>query len=408
MNRMRTYFFAALFASLLVGCGRDPVAPPAAPSEPTWNLLATGETFVDVWGASPKAVFALGTASLFLYNGSSWTVLPDPPARGTAIWGTGPEDLFVVADGDVYHYDGHTWDVVLDGPTPPFYPLLDIWGSSDRDIFVAGGAGIILHYDGSVWSQMPTGFTSLCIWGTSSHDVYAAGQGSVLHYDGSTWSSLSTDPSWVLRGIWASSNLDIYCVGNDWSGDGVVLHYDGSTWRLVLGSTGVMSSVWGSSSTDVFVGGEYEDYTRDSGSASAIWHFDGGSWSQMAAGANAIWGSSSHDVFVVGGDSNNRGSLLLHYDGTEWRPQTSSPSIPLPYGWAIGGIGGSSATDIYFVGGDYRDSDAHPVIQRFDGSSFGRVVALNEDYPYTDVWATPDAVFAESSPLLVENLRGSC
>jgi hypothetical protein len=409
---MRAYSIAALFAALLVGCGRDPVAPPV-PSEPTWKLLATGETFVDVWGSSPNAVFALGEASLFFYNGSNWTVLPDPPVGSRAIWGTSPEKLFLIADadggvspsglhGDIYHYDGHAWELVADRPFPLFR-LWDIWGSSDRDIFAVGERGIILHFDGSAWSQMPigTGSDLLCLWGTSSSDVYAAGtEGTVLHYDGSSWSNLSTEPSWKIRGIWASSRSDIYCVSTDLTLDEpddsqprTVLHYDGSSWSPVM-TQWMLWAVWGSSSTDVFVAG-------DDG---AILHWDGSSWSQRWVSnlsARAIWGSSSKHVFVVGGGSNvlrsdtgydKQGSLLLHYDGTEWRPQASS--IALPYLLAVYGVGGSSATDIYFVGGSTRWSEAFPVIQRFDGSSFGLGALLNDSHPFSDVWATSDGVFA--------------
>ena len=361
------------------------------PSEPTWSLIATGESFVDVWGLSPTAVYVLGSSSLLFYNGSDWTALPDPPAGGKAIWGTSPENLFVVADGDVYHYDGHAWALVVDGPTPQ-YPLLDIWGSSDRDIFVAGGAGIILHYDGSAWSQMPTGFTSRCLWGTSSHDVFAAGmQGSVLHYDGSTWSNLSTNPSWEFSGIWASSSSDIYCVTYDnTSGEGIVLHYDGSSWRPVANAPQRywpvrLWNVWGSSSTDVFAVGD----------GGTVLHYDGVAWSTIPTGgpvwAGGIWGSSIHDVFIVGGDGNfgdldRYGGSILHYDGIAWQQQATS----LTHTFEIAGVGGSSATDVYFVGG----SRGYPNLGHFNGSSFDAGVGLQGEYPWNDVWAaSPDAVW---------------
>jgi hypothetical protein len=409
MRRPSTYWLVGFLAALLAGCGEHPMAPPSTP-EPTWKVLATGETFDDVWGCSPKAVFALGEASLFFYNGSSWTVLADPPSGSRAIWGASPENLFVIAEGgevllsqvhaDIYHYDGRAWEVVVERPLP-FPRLRDIWGSSDRDIFAVGDGGTILHYDGSTWSPMPSGTSSdlLCLWGNSSTDVYAAGaEGTVLHYDGSTWTSISTGTSLELSSIWASSSSDIYCVYSH----GSVLHYDGSSWTTVMNRMSPLWSVWGSSSTDVFVGGDRG--TADEPEWFAIWHFDGVSWTQIrridglsARSARAIWGSSSQDVFVVGGgyqldaDTWSNGSLLLHYDGAEWRPQASS--IALPFLISIRGVGGSSATDIYFVGGDYRNSEAPPVIQRFDGSAFG-LSWVGREYHFKDVWATADAVFA--------------
>ena len=413
MNKMMAYCTAGLLAALLAGCGQDPMAPPSTP-EPSWKLLATGETFVDVWGASPKAVFALGEASLFFYNGSSWTVLPDPPNGSRAIWGTSPENLYVIAEGgvwpsqyaDIHHYDGRAWEAIVERP-PPLPRLADIWGSSDHDIFVVGDGGTILHYDGSVWSQMPSGTSGnlRCLWGTSSTDVYAAGAGgTVLHYDGSTWTSMSADPSWEFSSIWASSTSDIYCVvvGDLDHLDSSVLHYDGSSWTTAMNQVSTLWSVWGSSSTDVFVVGD----------GSTIRHFDGVSWSRMNSGSEspewpaaplsgrAIWGSSSQDVFVVGGGSrwysdtwyDGQGSLLLHYDGTEWRPQATS--VALPYLIALAGVGGTSATNVYFIGGYSTNSEADPAIRLFDGSSFGPLKGASSEYHFTDVWATADAVFA--------------
>jgi hypothetical protein len=382
------------------------MAPPSTP-EPSWKVLATGEIFVDVWGCSPNAVFALGEASLFFYNGSSWTVLPDPPSGSRAIWGTSPENLFVITEGgvwpslyaDIYHYDGRAWEVVVERPVP-FPRLRDIWGSSDHDVFAVGDGGTILHYDGSAWSPMTSGTGSdlRCLWGTSSTDVYAAGaKGTVLHYDGSTWRSISTAPSWEFSSIWASSSSDVYCVvmGDLHDGESSVLHYDGSSWTTVMnGLWYPLWSVWGSSSRDVFVVGD----------RGAIWHFDGVSWSQMSQvglSARAIWGSSSQDVFVVGGGSTcchgeeyPYGSLLLHYDGTEWQPQASSVALP---DWIdLDGVGGTSATNIYFIGGRGYEG-GWPVIQRFDGSSFGPSTGGSHEGHFTDVWATADAVFAVQS-----------
>jgi hypothetical protein len=385
MQEPRTYWTAGILAALLTGCGDHPTAPPPAPSEPSWKLLATGEIFVDVWGCSPNAVFALGEASLFYYNGSSWTVLPDPPAGGTAIWGTSPENLFVIAGGDIYHYDGHVSNLVVHGPTP-LYRFMDIWGSSDRDIFAVGGGGTILHYDGSVWVPMTSGTGSdlRCLWGISGRDVYAAGAGgTVVHYDGSTWTSLST-PSLEPSCIWASSSSDIYCVGQDDNGDGIVFHYDGSSWRPLYNAYRSLSGVWGSSATDVYVVGE----------RGTMLHSDGSTWSEMGTlrDIKAIWGSSSQDVFVVGGGydwwSEDTGSLLLHYNGTEWRDQATNLVY---WGIELRGVGGSSATDVYFIGAD--GSDGHPALVHFDGSSFD-AGAKGWKYSYLDVWvASPDAVF---------------
>jgi hypothetical protein len=397
VNKSRACCSAGLLAAFLAGCGENPIAP-RAQSEPAWKLLATGETFIDVWGCSSNAVFALGEASLFFYNGSSWTVWPDPPVGSRAIWGTSPRNPFVIAvivesgrwHADVYRYDGRSWELVLDRPYP-LATLRDIWGSSDHDIFAVGDRGTILHYDGSAWCQMSSGTGSdlRCLWGTSSTDVYAAGaEGSVLHYDGSTWTTMSADPSWELSGIWASSNSDVYCVSNGDEADfnsGAVFHYDGSAWAPVANTLESLWNIWGSSSTDIFA----------VGNRGTLLHYDGITWSETQVwglAARSIWGSSSSDVFVVGGYDDNYsrfGSLLSHYDGATWRSEATTLVHPA---WTFPrGVGGSSATDVYFVG---VFEDGYPSLRHFNGSSFDAWVTLQYLRPWTDVWgAAPDAVF---------------
>jgi hypothetical protein len=70
--------------------------------------------------------------------------------------------------------------------------------------------------------------------------------------------------------------------------------------------------IWGSSSTDVFVGGNL----------GTLLHYNGKTWSSMTTNVpaswttdiwgTAIWGSSSTDVFVVG-----IGVGILHYAGNK-------------------------------------------------------------------------------------------
>ena len=66
--------------------------------------------------------------------------------------------------------------------------LSAIWGTSSTDVFVVGAYGTILHYDGSTWSTMNSGFTFnlSAVWGSSSTDVFAFGTNGILHYDGTS------------------------------------------------------------------------------------------------------------------------------------------------------------------------------------------------------------------------------
>jgi hypothetical protein len=55
--------------------------------------------------------------------------------------------------------------------------LYDAWGTGPTDVFVVGGSGKILRYNGSSWSAMTSGTTNWLygVWGTNSTNVFAVG-----------------------------------------------------------------------------------------------------------------------------------------------------------------------------------------------------------------------------------------
>ena len=65
--------------------------------------------------------------------------------------------------------------------------LKSIWGVTQKDIFIVGLDGTILHYDGSVWSAMDSGVTYSFydIWGSSANNIFAVGN-RYQYYDGIT------------------------------------------------------------------------------------------------------------------------------------------------------------------------------------------------------------------------------
>ena len=91
----------------------------------------------------------------------------------------------------------------------------------------------------------------------------------------------------------------------------LVLHYNGSSWSsLTSGAASAnLSSVWGSSGSDVFAVGD----------GGTILHYNGTSWSPMTSGTSEnlyrVWGSSGSDVFAVGGSG-----TILHYNGGSVEP----------------------------------------------------------------------------------------
>src|SRR5207237_5473138 len=62
-------------------------------------------------------------------------------------------------------------------PLPQGNNIARVWGSGASDVWAVGDMGVILHWNGSGWSQVPSGTTKYlrCIWGRSSNDVWAVG-----------------------------------------------------------------------------------------------------------------------------------------------------------------------------------------------------------------------------------------
>ncbi|RME70944.1 MAG: hypothetical protein D6784_15885 [Chloroflexi bacterium] len=146
------------------------------------------------------------------------------------------------------------------------------------------------------------------VWGSRANDVFAVGDnGTILHYDGSSWSAMNSGfPDYDFFDIWGTSSRDVFVVGWGWNGgfyDSIVLHYDGSSWSKVLSyPMDEFLSIWGRSATDVFVGVDI----------GAILHYDGTAWQEMESGTgnflSSLWGDSTH-IFAVG----NGGTILYYY-----------------------------------------------------------------------------------------------
>jgi hypothetical protein len=104
-----------------------------------------------------------------------------------------------------------------------------------------------------------------------------------------------------------------------------------------------LTSVWGSSASDVFAAGFTVTQQDDEFIvAGAIRHYDGSGWTAMTIPntgvLNDLWGSSARDVFAVGDDG-----TILHYDGTEWTATTPTDRTLL-------GVWGSTPADVFAVG----------------------------------------------------------
>jgi hypothetical protein len=357
-----------LICALLVSCSTSPSTeksevtssnsiPSIIPVENTsgsWSVQYTLPEKIylnGIWGTSPNNVYAAGeNGTLLHYDGKTWTKMETgTPSYLSVVWGSSENDVFVVGiqarnQGIILHYDGINWST-LNISVPS---LNAIWGTSSSDIFAVGSEpntditnrGVILHYDGKTWNKMNADFdlkidSSLrSIWGSSSSDVFAVGfENTVIqHYDGTSWrrmvvnpDNLRFDPSHSqVLGVWGTSATDVYVIGNSffpgsWRSVFFLLHYDGQGWNAVPGINDNFSSLWGTSSSNIFLAGIEKQNNAARHYSGVIQHYNGNNWDRelvpssnndMAASisVNCIWGSSASDVFAV----DNVGDIL-HY-----------------------------------------------------------------------------------------------
>jgi hypothetical protein len=196
------------------------------------------------------------------------------------------------------------------GPVGEAHRLFDVWGSSAGDVYAAGWAGEILHYDGSGWevSVASDGTTAflLSIDGTAPDHVVAVGrtndlQGLVRRFDGTTWASTLLPGVEELCGVWVENESSVFAVGRF----GAIVHYDGRRWTAMDSPTReALFSVWGRSFNDVWAAG-WEG---------TLLHYDGSEWTRylptMSRNINSIAGRGGGAVWFAGD-----GGSILHHGG---------------------------------------------------------------------------------------------
>jgi len=114
--------------------------------------------------------------------------LPETQNWFYGVWASAADDVYVVGQpGLILHYDGSTWTQQASGTTEA---LIDIY-SKDGTIYVCGHNGTILRNSGGSWSKMSSGTSEhLFGIGTYSDTLYVAGiNGTARRFSGSAWSA---------------------------------------------------------------------------------------------------------------------------------------------------------------------------------------------------------------------------
>jgi len=203
----------------------------------------------DVWAAGEAGP----DAYLAHYDGTSWTRQPLPaltPAPGPG------EQQFAAVNALAAVSADDVWAAGLvvnradtAGAAPPAGPLA-AGGRTVAAAASAGGAevaGLLLHWDGTAWSQVPAPVGSLAIDSVSASgpaDVWATAYDTTdhsrtitLHWDGHSWATVPAPSAGILSSVAAISPSSAVAVG--WSQDSTgptqphVLRWDGRSWTQV-------------------------------------------------------------------------------------------------------------------------------------------------------------------------------
>ena len=241
----------------------------------------------------------------------------------------------------VEHWDGTQWNIV---PSPSPHSNIDELTSiavvAANDIWAVGYsyAGttvsftLVEHWDGTQWSVVPSpslgssanSFDSVSV--ASANDIWAVGsyadfsspsQTLILHWDGTQWSVVpsvggGTASSSYLTGVAAISANDVWAVGR-YGGLILTEHWDGSAWTLVgAANPGLYSNdlidIVALSSNDVWAVGSYNTSTFQT----LTEHWNGSTWSQVSS--PNVAGSEDDTLLSVAADPSGDLFAVGHFD----------------------------------------------------------------------------------------------
>ncbi len=280
-----------------------------------------------IYGFAANDVWAVSDGGTILhYDGTSWTQTTMGTYDLNAIWGSAPNDIWIVGDGGtLLHYDGTAWSSV---PSNTQLSLGWVWGSSSSNVWIVGDQGTVLQYTGPdsgmgwvrVDASVPTLFTDGglgppgdgdtpldlgAVWTDAPNDVWIVGDaGLVLHWDGTAWTQTPTGiPTTLgLSGIWGTGPMNVWAAG-DCRSTGVtcmgstLLHWDGTSWTPQPNFPGQydLADIWGFNASDIWVASDYGN----------LFHYDGTAWTQSPTptttiSLNAMWGADPQHVWVIG------------------------------------------------------------------------------------------------------------
>jgi hypothetical protein len=245
------------------------------------------------------------------------------------IWAVGEiymNDSIGNPDSKIYnavHWDGTDWELhripsVICGTNSPIYSaIFSIYAFSEDNIFYSDG-GEIIHFNGQQFIQdcsinsLLTGRINK-IWGSSSNDLYAVGNnGNIAHYNGSSWTRIESGTTSIIGDAWGikdNGESIVYCTVSSFfepQQDRKILKIvnskvDSISWK----ENKLLYSCWTNGDNYLLVCG------------SGVYQNKSGQWQQEnlpSVSMNMVRGNTINDIFIIGDFG-----LAAHFNGSSWQ-----------------------------------------------------------------------------------------
>ena len=373
-------------------------------------------------GAAPRELPAAGRALPAADPSSSYNALTSVSADSASdAWAVGAyrNNTTGVRDTLILHWNGTAWSrVASPSPGTRLNMLTGVsaagagnaWAVGFYRSQAAGTLPLILHWNGTAWSQVAAPASGLPetelngVSTVSDREAWAAGFAGtpatgqfgtlILRWNGTAWSRMtSPDPSQkdsFLQDVSATRGGGAWAVGSYARGKTLrtlVLKWSAPAWTQVksaspapAGRYNLLSGVSAGGQGHAWAVGNNPDLSTGPGQTLVL-GWNGTSWPRVpspdpGAGANELTGVSAvsgTQAWAVGESALNPSggpvdTLILGWNGTAWS-QVSSPS-PGPASNVLTGVSADSATDAWAVGSYLSKSVRDTLILHWNGTAW--------------------------------------
>jgi hypothetical protein len=277
--------------------------------------------------------------------------------------------------------------------------LKDVAIVNDSDIWAVGAIYATLdtmynavHWNGQKWQLLQLLFYVSCgdsqmtpypinsVFSFNPTDVWFSDYGEMIHWTGTSFEqdcSVNSQINGAINRIWGTSSSNLFVVGNI----GTIVHYNGTTWtKQSSGTTIDLHDVWGTQDGSVVWACGYATYDN----SSILLKYDGSQWKTIWTRPGRVTPPYVDFITSIWGDkhlfsSTNYGVYTQNISGTN----TAVQSLPLPhFPYSIRG----SAENNVAVVGDLA------MIWHYNGTDWKSLNVTNLDQPLYSVAVSTNTI----------------